>query len=570
MKKSRLIPSLIAVCSTLFPMSVFAVKNSVAEFDRKESEDLGWRVVDDGVMGGLSKGKLQISKDGILNFSGKLSLENNGGFSSLRTEKLKMDLSAAAGLVTRVKGDGRTYQIRLGTEARYRGMEVSFMAEVATKKGKWVEVKVPFDQFTASFRGMKLKDETFNPSEVRRIGLLLGDKKPGPFNLEVDWIRTYGADEKGSDLVKTALGDGRFGILAKALTEANLVEVLQGEGPFTVFAPTDEAFGKLPKGTLENLLKSENREQLQAVLKYHVVSGSVSLADALAAKNAQTVQGEAVKIGFSSGRVRVNGAAILDADIACSNGIIHVIDAVILPPKPANDLGSVAKRAGKFGTLLAAVEAAGFSDLLASEGPLTVFAPVDAAFNALPEGTVESLLKPENREKLRRILANHVVAGKVSAGDALNSKSANAVDGGKLEFGIVDGVFRVNGATILKTDLECDNGIIHVIDAVLLPVPKNGKAKTTAADQAGPAPLDRIEAAIGQGVPIFNKGDHEKCADLYRDCIIALSKDQSVDAKIGKALRALVERSKRIKNDTDRAWLLRSGLDHVYSALAGS
>ncbi|MDC0305524.1 CIA30 family protein, partial [bacterium] len=178
--------------------------NSVAEFDKAESDSLSWRVVDDGVMGGLSKGNFGVSDGGILTFKGTLSLENNGGFSSIRTEKVKMDLSGADGLLVRVRGDGRTYQMRFGTDARFRGMEISFMAEFKTSKGEWVEVKIPYDQFKGSFRGMKLKDEVFDPSKVSRLGLLLADKNPGAFEINVDWIRTYGGADP-SDVVATAL-----------------------------------------------------------------------------------------------------------------------------------------------------------------------------------------------------------------------------------------------------------------------------------------------------------------------------------------------------------------------------
>ncbi len=557
-----------AACLSLSSLAAFAEKNSVAEFTPEEKDTLGWRVVDDGVMGGLSKGKIQISKDGVLNFNGKLSLENNGGFSSLRSGDLKLDLSGAEGLVARVKGDGRTYQMRFSTDARFRGMEISFKSDFKTKQDEWIEIKVPFNEFSGSFRGMSLKKETFNPGKIRRIGLLLGDKKAGPFELQVDWIRTYGAKSGSKDIVSVALADGRFGTLATALTEAKLVETLQGKGPFTVFAPTDKAFSKLPKETVATLLKPENREKLQAVLTYHVLSGSVNLAGALSAKQAKTVQGSEVKIGFSDGKVRVNDAAILDADIQCSNGVIHVIDSVILPPKPANDIASVAKRAGSFKTLLAAAEAAGLGDALSGDQPVTVFAPTDEAFAALPKGTVESLLKPENRDKLIAILSLHAVSGKISAGDALNAKKARSLSGGTLEFGIVDGVFKVNGATIVKTDIVCDNGVIHVIDAVLLPKTESDAKKTVAAPKK--SPLELIEDAIDKGVPVFNEGDPGKCAMIYRDCMVAISKDSTVNPKVGKAVRELVERTEKIKDDAERAWLLRSGLDQVYSALSGS
>jgi uncharacterized surface protein with fasciclin (FAS1) repeats len=128
------------------------------------------------------------------------------------------------------------------------------------------------------------------------------------------------------DIVDTAVAAGSFKTLAAALTAADLVGVLKGEGPFTVFAPTDEAFAKLPAGTLENLLKPENKKQLAAILTYHVVSGKVMSGDLLKLNSAKTVNGQPISIGL-----KVNGDNVTTADIAASNGVIHVIDSVILP-----------------------------------------------------------------------------------------------------------------------------------------------------------------------------------------------------------------------------------------------
>jgi monofunctional biosynthetic peptidoglycan transglycosylase len=256
-----------AILFTCLP-AVAGERMPVAEFTPGESEKLDCRIVDDGVMGGLSKGKREISEDGILRFFGTLSLENNGGFSSLRTGPVKLDLSSAEGLMLRIKGDGRTYQVRLSTDAEYRGSEMSFQAGFPTEKGKWTEVKVPFDRLLGTWRGMDLPDKTFDPAKIRRLGLIVADKKEGPFELRVDWIRTYGGNDSPPDLVAAAVADGRFGTLAKALGAAGLVKTLQGEGPFTVFAPTDKAFAKLPEGTLDDLLKTANRAKLESILKY--------------------------------------------------------------------------------------------------------------------------------------------------------------------------------------------------------------------------------------------------------------------------------------------------------------
>jgi uncharacterized surface protein with fasciclin (FAS1) repeats len=135
------------------------------------------------------------------------------------------------------------------------------------------------------------------------------------------------------DIVDTAASAGQFKTLASALDAAGLVETLKGDGPFTVFAPTDEAFAKLPAGTLENLLKPENKDQLVAILTYHVVPGKVEAADVAKLNEAKTVNGKMINIKVKGDTAMVNDAKVTKADIAASNGVIHVIDTVILPPK---------------------------------------------------------------------------------------------------------------------------------------------------------------------------------------------------------------------------------------------
>lgn len=132
------------------------------------------------------------------------------------------------------------------------------------------------------------------------------------------------------NIVDTAVGAGTFNTLAKALTEAGRVDTLKGAGPFTVFAPTDDAFAKLPAGTLEKLLA--NKDELKRVLLYHVVSGQVKAADVVKLKSAKTVEGSDVKISVKGKDVKIDGATVVKTDIAASNGIIHVLDSVLLPP----------------------------------------------------------------------------------------------------------------------------------------------------------------------------------------------------------------------------------------------
>ena len=140
-----------------------------------------------------------------------------------------------------------------------------------------------------------------------------------------------GAQAQGKDIVDTAVGAGQFKTLAAALKAAGLVDTLKGAGPFTVFAPTDEAFAKLPKGTIEELLKPENKAKLTAILTYHVVAGKVMAADVVKVKSAKTVQGGSVSVNAGGGKVMVDGATVVKTDIGASNGVIHVVDSVLMP-----------------------------------------------------------------------------------------------------------------------------------------------------------------------------------------------------------------------------------------------
>jgi uncharacterized surface protein with fasciclin (FAS1) repeats len=133
------------------------------------------------------------------------------------------------------------------------------------------------------------------------------------------------------DIVDTAVAAGNFKTLVTALKAAGLVDTLKGPGPFTVFAPTDEAFAKLPPGTVQDLLKPENKEKLVAILTYHVVSGDVMAKDVMKMTEAKTLNGKDVKISVQGGKVMINDATVVKADIACSNGVIHVIDSVLIP-----------------------------------------------------------------------------------------------------------------------------------------------------------------------------------------------------------------------------------------------
>ncbi len=269
------------------------------------------------------------------------------------------------------------------------------------------------------------------------------------------------------DIVETAAAAGNFGTLLAAAKAAGLVDALKADGPLTVFAPTDEAFARLPKGTVEDLLKPENKARLTSILTYHVVGARLGAAEVTKSTGALTLQGQRLAFKVSGDQVTVDGATVTKADVAAKNGVIHVVDRVLLPTDKS--IVDVAAGAGKFETLLAAAKAAGLADTLGTGGPFTVFAPTDEAFAKLPKGTVQDLLKPENKSKLADILKLHVLAGRVDSTAAAKVKEAASLQGGKLAIVSADGGLTVGGAKVLAADINASNGIIHVIDTMILP-----------------------------------------------------------------------------------------------------
>jgi uncharacterized surface protein with fasciclin (FAS1) repeats len=358
------------------------------------------------------------------------------------------------------------------------------------------------------------------------------------------------------DIVETATAAGDFATLLAAVKTAGLVDTLKSRGPFTVFAPTDAAFKALPKGTVPSLLKQENKEQLTAILTYHVVPGRVTARDAYSLSSAATVNGQRLSIARRDGKLVIGEANVVATDVTCSNGVIHVIDQVLLPEE--SRIPAVAKKAGQFSTLLAAVSAAGLAEVLDGDGPFTVFAPTDDAFKSLPKGTVETLLKPENKKKLVDILKFHVVSGRVYTDQLVKAGQATTLLGNSVESSVsADGV-RINDSQILAGDFETANGVIHVIDSVLLPQPMSSR-------QA----LQMLEDAIRRGVPVFNRGDHRECAEIYTavcQSIVESGSDQ-VPQSVMTALKTALDRAKQMDDASSRAWALRRGMDSAWNAL---
>jgi transforming growth factor-beta-induced protein len=272
-------------------------------------------------------------------------------------------------------------------------------------------------------------------------------------------------EEPLGTIVDIAVADGRFETLVAAVVAADLAETLSGEGPFTVFAPTDDAFARLPEGTVEALLA--DIPALTEILLYHVVAGEVLAADVVELQFAETLLEKDIEIRVRNGMVYLNDAQVIITDIMADNGVIHVIDSVLLPPESAGTIVDIAVADGRFETLVAALQAAELVETLSGKGRFTVFAPTDDAFAKLPEGTIEALLA--DIPALTDILLYHVVSGRVLAEDVILLEEIETLLGEMVTVRIEDGKVFINESEVIITDIIADNGVIHVIDSVLLP-----------------------------------------------------------------------------------------------------
>ena len=297
-------------------------------------------------------------------------------------------------------------------------------------------------------------------------------------------------EESLGSIVDIAVADGRFETLVAALQAAGLAETLAGEGPFTVFAPTDEAFAKLPEGTVEALL--EDIPALTEILLYHVVSGEVLAEEIVDMNSAKTLAEKFIEINVGDGAVTINDARVVVTNVQADNGVIHVIDTVLLPPEDMGSIVDIAVADGRFETLVAAVQAAGLAETLSNDGLFTVFAPTDDAFAKLPEGTVEALL--EDLPALTDILLYHVVSGKVMAEDVVSLTEAETLLGENINIRVENGMVYINDAQVIITDIMADNGIIHVIDTVLLPPEEESESMGSIVDIA--VADDRFETLV--------------------------------------------------------------------------
>merc|ERR1712151_124783 len=290
-------------------------------------------------------------------------------------------------------------------------------------------------------------------------------------------------EEPTKNIVELAQSVDSLSTLVSAVVAGDLADTLSSPGPFTVFAPTNDAFGALPEGTLDSLLKPENKDQLVDILTYHVLPAQVLSTDLKFFQRVATVEGKNLHVVKTSQGVYVGASikelkTVVGADNLASNGVAHIIDGVMLPPAGLQDskpnIVELAQSVDDLSTLVAAVVAGDLAGTLSSPGPFTVFAPTNEAFGALPAGTVESLLKPENKAQLVDILTYHVLEGSVLSTDLDFFQRVATVEGEKVHvLKYVDKVFVGPSVKDLKQVTAADNlasnGVVHIINGVLLP-----------------------------------------------------------------------------------------------------
>lgn len=259
--------------------------------------------------------------------------------------------------------------------------------------------------------------------------------------------------------------------LTTAVDKAGLLDALEGDGPLTVFAPTNKAFDALPEGVLDSLLK--DTQALGEVLKHHVAPQALYSSDLKNGQAIATLLGaEKLDVSIDAGGVTVGGAKVVIKDLVATNGVVHVIDAVIVPAEKPKSIPELAIDDPRFSTLVKALKAADLVSALSGKGPLTVFAPTNDAFDKLPKGALEELLKPKNKEDLKALLLHHVVDAKVLSSDLPDTPYANSKAGYPLLVSTKDGA-KIGNAKVVQADIDATNGVIHAVDEVILPPTKN-------------------------------------------------------------------------------------------------
>lgn len=551
-----------AHCTSAYPQAA----ESNLEFD---SGTKGWQTVLDGVMGGLSTGRIAAGEGGTLRFTGELSLENNGGFSQIRTGVPEGAFAGAKGLRMRVKGDGRTYQCDIRS-SRVRMMAGGYQSLFDTKPDQWIEVEILFDECTLNTFGQRVRNAaTLDPATIESVGITLSDKKPGAFALEIDWIRPIGA-------VATS-EPSSAGSLASVATKANLTTLLalvkaaELELPkgarFTIFAPTNDAFAKLPKDQVEFLTSAAGKTKLQTILKHHIVAQPLESSAVLERRRLTALSGQSLDIDPAT--LTIDNARLVATDVTFDGGLVHVIDAVMVPE--LRTIEEIVTADTRFTTLRTAIETAGLGPQLgkANPGPWTLLAPSNKAFGAVPSDALSALLK--DKSALTSVLAGHVLPTAIRRDEMLSQGSARTLLGdGNVVFALEAGAITVDGARIEVADIEAVNGVVHIIDRVLLTKKSPSNPQAAVAMSSAQQAAAVFELAIERGVPRFNAGDVSSCAALYElaiNAVVLLGKN-AVTAGAKAELTDALERGAVNQDISERAWIYRRAIDRALEMMS--
>jgi len=289
---------------------------------------------------------------------------------------------------------------------------------------------------------------------------------------------------QAANIVELAEATPDLSTLVVALKAGSLVNALSGPGPFTVFAPTNEAFALLPASVLNYLLQPQNKRELVDILTYHVASGNVSSTDLSDHEDVKTLQGSTVEVFITPEKsVYINQAQVIAANVEASNGVVHIINQVVIPPQqaarllalaaPTQNIVQLAQATPDLSTLVTALSAGGLVTALSGPGPFTVFAPTNEAFAKLPASLLQFLLDPANKADLVNILTYHVAAGNTSSFQLHDHMRVQTLQGSTVTVFITpeETVF-INQAQVIKADVYASNGVVHLIDQVVVPAPK--------------------------------------------------------------------------------------------------
>lgn len=440
--------------------------------------------------------------------------------------------------------------------ADFRMKELMAVKVAKTLEGDTVKVDDPENKIVVNQAKVLTADVKAANGYVHIIDSVLMPPSLPPLPLKVN-------------IVQTAQRTADLSTLVAALSAGKLVDALEGKGPFTVFAPTNEAFAKIPQGTLTALLK--NTKLLDQLLEYHVLSGAFTARDLMATKVVSTLEKEQLVVRNMNG-VMVNNAKVVTADVGATNGFVHIIDHVLVPPGfpetvyPMN-IVELAESQPDLATLVTAVVAGKLAPTLSSNNQFTVFAPTNEAFAKIPKATLQKLLA--DTAALDKVLEYHVLPGHFTMRDLMSVEKAKTLEGAAVTVMSNNGI-KVNNANVLKADIAASNGVVHVIDSVLMPPTEPSKKNIvqlaqsqrelstlvtalTAADLTGF--LSQTKAYIGGGPFTVLAPTNEAFAKIGKEALQALLKDKEL---LRKVLEYHVIRGKFTIEDLARARTART------------